>query len=247
MNNESYDFENRKYVNPTISRDEQLAFVDNLRNVQQNDMSKIVRDTHNLGSDLPSNEGGLTGAEGIWNAQYVDPKVNEMVAGLKSAAQAQALNDILTNHQDQWKQRYSEAYRAAEKRKEALDYAKSNSNTSGKNAGDEVDDDDPDWTDNTGGAKDVAAVAPSNQEENAGTSVIWEFDTGSGFSVPMEVKYDEYGQVSDVYAGRNGKYHGEDARIYWEKMRTSGYPAKQITKQDNEKLYNEYYNTLGGH
>lgn len=246
MNNESYDFEDRKYVNPTLSRDEQLAFVDNLRNVQQNDMAKIVQDTHNLGSDLPSNEGGLTGSEGLWNAQYVDPKVNEMVSSLKSAAQAQALNNILTNHQDQWQQRYNEAYRAAEKRKEALDYDKGG-NGSNKNAGGEVDDDDPDWTDNTGGSKDVAYVAPSNQEENAGTSVIWEFDMGNGFTLPMEVKYDDYGQVSDVYAGRNGKYHGEQARAYWEKMRSSGKSGKQITKQDNEQLYNEYYNTLGGH
>lgn len=138
MNNESYDFEDRKYVNPTLSRDEQLAFVDNLRSVQQNDMAKIVQDTHNLGTDLPSNEGGLTGSEGIWNAEYVDPKVNEMVTSLKSAAQAQALNNILTNHQNQWQQRYNEAYRAAEKRKDALE----NSGSGGSSDDDDEEDDD---------------------------------------------------------------------------------------------------------
>lgn len=135
MNNESYDFEDRKYVDPTLSRDEQLAFVDNLRSVQQSDMAKIARDTHNLGTDLPSSEGGLSGSEGIWGAQYVDPKVNEMVTGLRSAAQAQALNNILSNFQEQWTKRYNDAYRAAEKRKEKKDY------------GDDDDDEDDDYSD----------------------------------------------------------------------------------------------------
>ena len=116
MNNESYDFEDRKYVNPTLSRDEQLSFVDNFRNMQQANMNQIVRDTHNLGTDVPSNLGGLSGSEGLWNASYVTPKVNSMISGLRATAQAKALNDVLSNYQEQMKKRYNDAYMAAQKR-----------------------------------------------------------------------------------------------------------------------------------
>lgn len=246
MNNESYDFEDRKYVNPTLSRDEQLAFVDNLRSVQQNDMAKIAQDTHNLGSDLPSNEGGLTGSEGLWNAQYVDPKVNEMVASLKSAAQAQALNNILTNHQDQWQQRYNEAYRAAEKRKEALDYDKGGNN-SGKNAGGEVDDDDPDWTDNTGGSKEVAKVEVEGGAPNANKTVQYETYTEGLFGIthshaPFNVTYDEYGNIKKINAGRNGVYEGAKAQAYWDKMNAK-FKVREVTdekaRNDNNQLLGE--------
>ena len=113
MNNESYDFEDRKYVNPTLSRDEQLSFVDNFRNMQQSNMNQIARDTHNLGTDVPSNLGGLTGSERLWNASYVAPKVNSMISGLRATAQAKALNDVLGNYQEQMKKRYNDAYMAA--------------------------------------------------------------------------------------------------------------------------------------
>lgn len=116
MNNESYDFEDRKYINPTLSRDEQLAFVDKFRGIQQQDMNKIARDTHNLGTDVPSIEGGLSGSEGMWANQYVNPKVDSMVSGLRATAQAQALNDVLSNYQSQMQKRYNDAYRAAQLR-----------------------------------------------------------------------------------------------------------------------------------
>lgn len=109
--NESYEFEDRKYVNPTVSRDEQLAFVDNLRNVQQADLNQIVRDTHNLGTDVASSYGGLNGATSLWSGQYLAPKMNTMISGLRATAQAQALSDILANYQNQLKQRYNKAYR----------------------------------------------------------------------------------------------------------------------------------------
>lgn len=131
MNNESYDFEDRKYVNPTLSRDEQLSFVDNFRNMQQSNMNQIARDTHNLGTDVPSNLGGLTGSERLWNASYVAPKVNSMISGLRATAQAKALNDILGNYQEQMKKRYNDAYMAAQRRANG-----------GDNPSDDDDDDD---------------------------------------------------------------------------------------------------------
>ena len=121
MNNESYDFEERKYINPTVSRDEQLGFIDRLRNVEAKGMSQIARDTHALGTDVPSNLGGLTGSAGLWNRMYVAPRMNTMVSGLRATAQAQALSDVLANYQNQMKQRYAKAYR---------DYAKRNAQSS---------------------------------------------------------------------------------------------------------------------
>lgn len=127
MNNESYDFEDRKYVNPTLSRDEQLSFVDNFRNMQQSNMNQIARDTHNLGTDVPSNLGGLTGSERLWNASYVAPKVNSMISGLRATAQAKALNDVLGNYQEQMKKRYNDAYMAAQRRASGGDDGSSDS------------------------------------------------------------------------------------------------------------------------
>ena len=116
MDKETYTFEDRMYVNPTTSRDEQLRFVDNLRAIQAEDAARIARDTHNLGTDVTSNLGGLNGSEGIWSQQHVDPQVNSMVASLRATAQAQALNDVLSNMQNQAKERYNRAYRAAQRR-----------------------------------------------------------------------------------------------------------------------------------
>ncbi len=121
MNNESYDFEERKYINPTVSRDEQLGFIDRLRDVEAKGMSQIARDTHALGTDVPSNLGGLTGSAGLWNRMYVAPRMNTMISGLRATAQAQALSDILANYQNQMKQRYAKSYR---------DYAKRNAQNS---------------------------------------------------------------------------------------------------------------------
>ena len=113
MDKETYTFEDRVYVNPETSLNEQLGFVDKLRSLQQEGTDKITRDTHNLGTDVTPNLGGLTGAEGMWQQQYVTPKVNTMLSSLRATAQAQALNDVLSNYQNQMKQRYNNAYRAA--------------------------------------------------------------------------------------------------------------------------------------
>lgn len=117
MNNEYYDYEDRRYVNPTTSRDEQLGFIDNLRNTQAQDLASISRDTYNLGTRVPSSMGGLSGSGNLWNRQYVSPQVNSMVEGLRSTAQAQALNTAMSNYQSQLNKRYQDAYKAASKRR----------------------------------------------------------------------------------------------------------------------------------
>ena len=113
---ETFEFEERQYVNPTISRDEQLGFIDNLRAVQNQNNQQIKEDTYNLGTQTTSNLGGLTGAEGKWQAEYQTPQINYTVDNLKSVAQQSALNTALNNLQNAWQNRYDQAKRAYEAR-----------------------------------------------------------------------------------------------------------------------------------
>lgn len=109
---ETFEFEGTQYVNPTISRDEQLGFIDNLRAVQNQNNEQIKQDTYNLGTQTTSNLGGLTGAEGKWQAEYQTPQINYTVDNLKSVAQQSALNTALSNLQNAWQNRYNQAQRA---------------------------------------------------------------------------------------------------------------------------------------
>lgn len=119
--NEYTEFEDRRYVNPTLSRDEQMAFIDNLRNTQTANNEQIQTDTYNLGTHIPMTQGGLvTGAtdpDSYFMKRYQTPQVDTQVATLKATAQAQALNDVLSNYQKQMKKRYNDAYNAYNKRK----------------------------------------------------------------------------------------------------------------------------------
>ena len=119
--NEYYEFEGQRYVNPTISRDEQMAFIDNLRNTQTANNEQIQTDTYNLGTHIPATQGGLaTGAtspDSYFMQRYQTPQVDSQVATLKATAQAQALNDVLSNYKNQMKKRYNDAYKAYQKRK----------------------------------------------------------------------------------------------------------------------------------
>ena len=135
---EFYGFEDRSYINPTLSSGEQEAFISNLRDVQGQNNAQIAQQTYNLGTQVPSNLGGLGGGEAYFNARYQTPQVDEMVATLKAAADAQELNDIMTNYQAQLKNRYNQAQRAynerERKRQRALQNAmlKSTTTPSGK-------------------------------------------------------------------------------------------------------------------
>lgn len=113
MNEEVFSFEDRDYVNPTLSRDEQLSFIDNFRDIEQQNINQINADTYALGTQVPSNLGGLTGSEGIWNARYRTPKTETTIANLQAAAQQSALNQAMTNLQNMWQNRYNQAYRRA--------------------------------------------------------------------------------------------------------------------------------------
>ena len=112
----SYIDNDRRYVNPQVSLNEQNAFIDNLRNTQGQDTAQIRQDTYNLGTAVPSNLGGLTGGSSYFKSRYQTPQTNSMVADLRAAAQSQALSTLLNNEIGKAKKRYSDAYRAAKKR-----------------------------------------------------------------------------------------------------------------------------------
>ena len=132
---ESFEFEDRRYLDPTLSRDEQLGFIDRLREIEQKDLQKIATDTHNLGTDVASNLGGLsgtgrpnslgvsgadTGSAGIWRNRFEKPQVNALVEGLRATAQASALNTAWNNALNQYKNRYNKAYAEATKAQNGL-------------------------------------------------------------------------------------------------------------------------------
>lgn len=112
----STEFENRRYINPDIALQEQNNFIENLRDVQLKKNSEINDQAYNLGMEVPSNLGGLTGADSYFSSRYQVPQTNAAVSNLRAAAQASALNQALQNEQDIWKKRYQDAYRNQQKR-----------------------------------------------------------------------------------------------------------------------------------
>lgn len=120
---ETYELENRVYVNPTQSRDEQLQFIENLRSTQEQANQQIAQDTYNLGTQVPSNLGGLTSGAGnansYWMSRYQAPQVASQIADLYAVLQADTLKNTLSQHQKQMENRLTQAYRAYRKRKAA--------------------------------------------------------------------------------------------------------------------------------
>ena len=113
---EYFDFEDRRYVNPTLSRDEQLGFVNTLRDTVGRNTDQINAQTQALGSNLPSTQGGLTGANSYFSQRYQTTPVEAQVNSLRATAQAKALNDLMTNYQNQAQNRYNQAYRNYQRR-----------------------------------------------------------------------------------------------------------------------------------
>ena len=119
--NEFVEVEGRSYVNPQTALDESNAFIENLRNTQQSNNQQIQTDTYNLGTEVPSNLGGLTSPTGdaglsYFTSRYQTPQTNAAVENLRAVAQASALNQALENEQAIWKKKYQDAYRAAQRR-----------------------------------------------------------------------------------------------------------------------------------
>lgn len=113
--NEYKEAENRRYLNPNLQVDATNTFIDNLRSNQQANNAQITMQTRNLGTQVPSNLGGLTGGTGYFTSRYQTPQTNAATQNLRTAAQAAALNQALANEKAYWQKRYQDAYRAQQK------------------------------------------------------------------------------------------------------------------------------------
>lgn len=113
------EVEGRQYLNPQVALDESNRFIDNLRSTQAQQNQQIATDTYNLGTALPSAQGGLgtntPAGLGYFTSRLQTPQTTSAVANLRAAAQAAALNQALENEQEIWKKRYQDAYRRYQK------------------------------------------------------------------------------------------------------------------------------------
>lgn len=118
MNLEDYAYldDGRWYVNPNVSLNEQNAFINNLRNLQAQDNAQIEQQTRGLGTQVPSQLGGLTGAGSYFRSRYQTPQTNLTVAELRSKMQNEALERVINNELAKGKKKYQDAYRAAQER-----------------------------------------------------------------------------------------------------------------------------------
>ena len=147
--NEYTEFEDRVYLSPNLQVDETNAFVDNLRNIRNNNLQEIAQQTQTLGTDVPSSLGGLTGAGSYFTSRYATPQSSSLSQNLRTTAQAAALNQALANEQAMWKKRYNDAYRNYQKR----GWNRSASGSGNGNSYDIEDALEESITENTGGQK----------------------------------------------------------------------------------------------
>ena len=165
---EAIEYEDRTYVNPQTIVDQTSDFITNLRNTQQANTQEIANQTSALGTEVPSNLGGLGGATSYWTSRYQTPQTNSAIAELRSAAQATALTEALQNEKDAMQKRYNDAYRAYQQRSWNKTY---NYNTgSGGGGGGDGEGDDPDYT----SSGDALTVGEND--------VVLPEDTNSGFT-----------------------------------------------------------------
>lgn len=113
--NEYKEFEGRVYQNPQLAIDEGNKFIDNLRENQLKQNQQITQQTQNLGTNVPTNLGGLTGAGSYFTSRYQVPQTNSAVADLRATAQKVGMQQALENESAMWKKRYNDAYRAYQK------------------------------------------------------------------------------------------------------------------------------------
>lgn len=111
MNLEDYAYneDDRWYVNPQVSLDEQNAFINNLRNLQAQDNAQIAQQTRGLGMQVPSNLGGLVGGGSYFRSRYQTPQTNKTIADLRAVAQNQALQTALNNEFEKAKKKYRDS------------------------------------------------------------------------------------------------------------------------------------------
>ena len=203
--NEFTEVEGRYYANPQVGLDRSNAFIDNLRATQGQQNQQIAQQTQNLGTNIPTNLGGLTGANSYFTSRYQVPQTNAAVSNLRAAAQATALNQALQNEQEIWKKRYQDAYRKYQKSA----YNKANSGGSGNVTSGGVDQIDP--SGETKHSWEMSDI-PVTYDQDVGTSAGWgEFSdlwTGEyNFTLPGGTQVNLGGWDEELRLGSDGNYY----------------------------------------
>ena len=143
------EYEGRAYLNPDVALNESNQFVDNLRSIQGKNNQEIAQQTYNLGTSVPSSQGGLgtnnANNMSYFTSRYQVPQTASAVADLRATAQAAALNQVLADQQAAWKKRYSDAYRSYEKNS----YNKSNGGSGSGSGGGGNDGNSSNWQGDT--------------------------------------------------------------------------------------------------
>lgn len=115
MNLEDYAYEDdgRWYIRPEVALNEQNAFINNYRNIEAQNNAQIAQQTRALGTQVPSQLGGLVGGGGYFRSRYQTPQTNQVVADLRSLMQGQALQAVLQNELEKAKKKYKDAQNSA--------------------------------------------------------------------------------------------------------------------------------------
>lgn len=230
--NEVKEVESRFYLNPQIGVDETNTFIDKFRDIQRGNNQEITTQTQMLGTDVPSNLGGLTGAGNYFTSRYQTPQTNTVVQNLRAAAQATALNEALANEQALWKKRYNDAYKAYQKRQhDAAKRANSGGRGNGNVKGG------IEYEDTSNPERTVGSVEPSYSPMGSG-DFNYEPDTlpsggalsGGGVlpsggsltpSGSVNIQRDKFGNITSLsYDGHN--FTGDAAKTRYEWLLSTG-------------------------
>ena len=192
--NEFTEVEGRYYANPQVSLDRSNAFIDNLRATQGQQNQQIAQQTQNLGTNVPTNLGGLTGANSYFTSRYQVPQTNSAVSNLRATAQATALSQALQNEQEIWKKKYNDAYRKYQKSA----YDKSNTPSSTNPNANPTQE--GDVNENIVSSSQFYGVPDSNITETDTHYIYTDPETGEEVKVSKDYLnqiYDENGNITD--------------------------------------------------
>lgn len=167
-------------VSPEASRNAQTSFIDTYRQLQGENTAQIGEAAHALGSDLDAQYGGLHGPSDYIKSRYQTPQTESRIAGLKTAAQLSALNQLMQNEQNKWANRYNQAYRNYQKRANSSGSGSGTTSTAGGgNEGLNI-------TTNTGESEDEDVNTNPNTSGNnliqTGDNVYKNLNTGETYS-----------------------------------------------------------------
>lgn len=181
--NEYKEVDGRAYLNPEIALNEANQFITNLRDTQGRQNQEIAKQTYDLGTSLPSVQGGLgtntANNMAYFTSRYQTPQTASIVGDLRATAQAAALNQVLANEQAMWQKKYNDAYRSYQKRSGGGSGGGSGGNTGGGDDGNKSTWDGETKDRDTGYTAQEGITLSSDTPGDFGEGVKWVLDMGS--------------------------------------------------------------------